>query len=108
MTSSRFTPSFYPGGGYLKVHAQVGSLIDWVGRVLPPPPAPLCLTRLFPSASTMSNFTTVSAPGVPFLPRFSRQTGSRADVTYPRTPARGTRHAALQRASPSTPPARAC
>jgi chitinase len=24
-----FTPSIYPGGGYLKVHRQVGSLIDW-------------------------------------------------------------------------------
>ncbi|TFK80763.1 glycoside hydrolase family 18 protein [Polyporus arcularius HHB13444] len=24
-----FTPSHYPGGGYLKVHQQVGSLIDW-------------------------------------------------------------------------------
>ncbi|KAK0467057.1 glycoside hydrolase family 18 protein [Desarmillaria tabescens] len=24
-----FTPTHYPGGGYLKVHANVGSLIDW-------------------------------------------------------------------------------
>ncbi|KAG7444943.1 glycoside hydrolase [Guyanagaster necrorhizus] len=24
-----FTPTYYPGGGYLKVHANVGSLIDW-------------------------------------------------------------------------------
>ncbi|TBU38070.1 glycoside hydrolase family 18 protein [Dichomitus squalens] len=24
-----FTPSHYPGGGYLKVNSQVGSLIDW-------------------------------------------------------------------------------
>lgn len=24
-----FTPSLYPGGGYLKVHREVGSLIDW-------------------------------------------------------------------------------
>ncbi|KAI0766605.1 glycoside hydrolase family 18 protein [Trametes elegans] len=24
-----FTPNRYPGGGYLKVHQQVGSLIDW-------------------------------------------------------------------------------
>ncbi|KAI0794039.1 glycoside hydrolase family 18 protein [Fomes fomentarius] len=24
-----FTPTHYPGGGYLKVHQQVGSLIDW-------------------------------------------------------------------------------
>ena len=26
----RFTPSHYPGGGYLRVHSEVGSLIDWV------------------------------------------------------------------------------
>ncbi|KAG7439951.1 glycoside hydrolase family 18 protein [Guyanagaster necrorhizus] len=24
-----FTPTYYPGGGYLKVHADVGNLIDW-------------------------------------------------------------------------------
>ncbi|TFK95290.1 glycoside hydrolase family 18 protein [Pterulicium gracile] len=24
-----FTPTLYPGGGYLKVHQEVGSLIDW-------------------------------------------------------------------------------
>ena len=31
----RFTPSHYPGGGYLRVHQQVGSLIDWVRIFLP-------------------------------------------------------------------------
>lgn len=28
----RFTPNKWPGGGYLKVHQQVGSLIDWVSQ----------------------------------------------------------------------------
>lgn len=27
--TSRFTPNRWGGGGYLKVHQQVGSLIDW-------------------------------------------------------------------------------
>ena len=31
--TDRFTPSHYPGGGYLKVNKEVGSSIDWV-RIL--------------------------------------------------------------------------
>ncbi len=30
--SYRFAPNYWGGGGYLKVHSSVGSLIDWVSK----------------------------------------------------------------------------
>ncbi|KAK0446752.1 glycoside hydrolase family 18 protein [Armillaria borealis] len=51
-----FTPTHYPGGGYLKVHANVGSLIDWYNVQYS--------SHSFPSFTTREPLNTATCAGL--------------------------------------------